>query len=267
MNPRSDPPPGGAPAGAPVLDRAAIERLYAESLPRVAAFAARMLRDAEAGEDIAQESFAAALASASSFRGESSPLTWVLSIARKLCLKRLERMREISFADIEALIDARSEPPAPGRSEEELRFYVEEVKEGCLAGLLLCLPEAQRCVFVLHLLNGFPIRQVAEVLGRSANATRILLFRARAGMRRFLCANCSRMARGGKCSCENMVEFSLERGLIQSYRPGLEVEDIEADLREFSDEVELYRSLPDPAAAISSALESGKYRIAPKAAK
>jgi RNA polymerase sigma-70 factor (ECF subfamily) len=241
-----------------------IELIYAECLPKVVSFAARALGDAEAGRDIAQEAFAAALASAPSFRGDSELLTWILSIARKLCLKRLRGSRELSFGDIEAIVDGQAQPPAPGRSAVEIAYYAEEVKEGCLSGLLLCLPFAQRCAFILRLLIDLPLPTVARALGRSENSVRILLSRARSSMRTFLCSNCSRVSPGAKCACENMIEFSLRRDLVKAYRPVLGSGEIKAELRRFADEVELYRSLPDPGAAIALAIEGGAYRILAK---
>jgi RNA polymerase sigma factor (sigma-70 family) len=243
------------------LDGPAIARLFAECLPRVVSFAARMLGDEEAARDVAQDAFAAAIASAGSFRGESAPLTWIMSIAKNLCRKRMRGARELTFGDFEAIIDADSEAPSPGRSGQELGFYAEEVKHGCLVGLLGCLPFAQRCAFVLHLLNDVPVPEVGRILGRSENSVRILLSRARASMKAFLCANCSLMAEGSRCRCVNMVEFSLRRDLIRAYKPGMAVEEIKDELRRFSDEVALYRSLPDPASAVSLAIEGGRYRV------
>jgi RNA polymerase sigma factor (sigma-70 family) len=246
------------------LDGPAIERIFAEGLPRVVSFAARMLGDEEAARDVAQEAFAAALAKAGSFRGESAPLTWIMSIAKNLCRKRLSRSRESTFRDFEALIESSSEPPSAGRSGGELGFYIEEVKRGCLVGLLKCLPFAQRSAFVLHLLNGFPVGDVARILGKSENSVRILISRARAGLKDFLCENCSLMSEGNRCRCENMIEFSLRRDLIRVYRPEMGIEEMKGELRRFSDEVELYKSLPDPAAAVSAAIRGGTYRILSK---
>jgi RNA polymerase sigma-70 factor, ECF subfamily len=241
--------------------------LYGECFPRVYAFALRMLGDEESALDVAQETFVAVIANAGSFRGESAVLTWVLSITKNLCRKRLKGSREKSFGDIEALVDRYSRGPSAAHSEIERLFYVEEVKEGCLVGLLQCLPFAQRCVFILNLLCGLPIADVGRVMGRSENSIRILLSRARSGIRAFLCENCSLMREGNKCSCANMIEFSLTRDLIERYRPELGVPEIKAELKRFADEVELYRSLPEPEAAISSVLESGRYAIFDKKVK
>jgi RNA polymerase sigma factor (sigma-70 family) len=237
-----------------------IEALYAEHLPRVFSFALRMLNDEEATRDIAQEAFAEAIEAAENFRGESSVLTWILAIAKNACYKRLSGSRERSFGDMEAIIDAQVEKPSE-HTEAERRFYVEEVKKGCLVGLLQCLPFAQRCAFILSILNDLPTTLVGRVLDKSPNAVRVLLSRSRAAMRAFLCANCSRVKTGAACSCEGMIEFSLRRGLIERYRPELSETEIIAELRQFADEVELYQSLPEPEAAIAKALSSGHYAI------
>ena len=237
-----------------------IEALYSEHVPRVFSFALRMLGDEEDARDIVQETFAAALASADSFRGESSALTWILAIAKNRCLMRLRGARELTFDGIETLIDREAEEISPAHSELERRYYVEAVKEGCLLGLLQCLPCAQRCVFILHLLNELSIAEVGKIMGKSDNAIRVLLSRARSGLRDFLCENCSLMS-GTKCSCANMVEFSLKRGLIERYRPEFGIPAIREELLRFADEVQLFRSLPEPEAAISRLLTEGRYRI------
>jgi RNA polymerase sigma-70 factor (ECF subfamily) len=237
-----------------------VEALYAEYLPRVYGFAFRMLGDREAALDAAQDAFAAAVAGAASFRGESSPLTWLLSITRNFCLRRLDAARPRRFEDFEAIMTGYAQEPSPNHPDSELRFYIEEVKEGCLVGLLQCLPASQRCVFVLHLLTELPIADVASIMGKSQNSVRILLSRARSRMRDFLCANCALMG-GRKCSCANMVEFSLKHDLVATYRPEPGISQIKAELRRFSDEVELYRSLPGHEAAIAGLIESGRYAI------
>jgi RNA polymerase sigma-70 factor (ECF subfamily) len=237
-----------------------IEGLYAAHFPRVYGFALRMLGDKEAALDVAQDTFTGALARAESFRGESAPLTWLLAITRNLCLRRLGVARARRFEDFEAIMARWAEEPSPVFTESELRLYVGEVKEGCLVGLLQCLPLTQRCVFVLHLLNDLPIADVGRIMGKSENAVRILLSRARSRMRAFLCQNCSLLG-GSRCSCANMVEFSLKHDLIATYQPDPGLPQIKAELRQFSDEVELYRSLPEPDAAIARLIKSGRYAI------
>jgi hypothetical protein len=58
-----------------------------------------------------------------------------------------------------------------------------------------------------------------------------------------------------------MIDFSLRHDLIESYRPELGLNLIREEVRRFSDEVELYRSLPQPEAAIAGLIKSGRYAI------
>ena len=242
------------------VPRLDIGTLYAECLPRVYGFACRMLGDKDAALDVAQDTFAIAVAQAESFPGESAPLTWLLSITRNLCLRRLAQAQGRRFEDFEAVIARSAKGPSLSYSDDERSFYVEEVKVGCLVGLLQCLPFSQRCVFVLHLLNDLPIADVGRIMGKNENSIRILLSRARSRMRTFLCQNCSLMG-GNTCSCTNMVEFSLKNDLIARYRPHPGIPQIKAELRRFSDEIELYRSLPEHQSAIARLIKSGRYAI------
>ncbi len=244
-------------SAAPRLD---VEALYVDFSARVYAFAFRMLGDRDAALDVVQETYAVALAGATAFRGEAAPLTWLISIARNLCLKRARNARERTFLDFETLIERHAKASSSTHSDAERRFYLEEVKQGCLVGLLQCLPVSQRSVFVLHILNDVPTADIALIMGKSPNSIRILLSRARARMREFLCRNCSLMG-GSTCECENMIDFSLSRQLIERYRPEPGLQRLEAELRRFAGEVELYRSLPDATAAIAEALQSKRFTI------
>jgi hypothetical protein len=60
-----------------------------------------------------------------------------------------------------------------------------------------------------------------------------------------------------------MIEFSLRRDLVRAYGPTMGIDEIKAELKRFADEVELYRSLPDPASAIAAAV-AGSYGILKK---
>jgi RNA polymerase sigma-70 factor, ECF subfamily len=238
---------------------AQIEDLYSECLPQLHAFAYRMLGDNDDALDAVQESFARALAAADTFRGDSAPLTWLFSIVRNTCLQKLRGAARRTFDGYDRVISTCAEA-TPTESEFERRTYVAQVKEGCRIGLLQCLPVSQRCVFVLHLLNGVSIAQVGEIMGKSPNSVRILLSRARSRLRVFLCENCALLG-GTACKCADMIGFSLAHGLIERFRPEMSLAEIRDELSRFSDEVELYRSLPDAAVVLAAVLASGRYRV------
>jgi RNA polymerase sigma factor (sigma-70 family) len=248
-------------AGTVALDsREALEQLYRTGRGPILGFVLRMTNDEEAARDVVQEAFAIALGKIESFKGESSLQTWVMAIAKNLCLKRRSRERERSFGDIEAIVDAHAEEPG-AHSEIERSYYIEAVKNGCLVGLLQCLSFDQRCAFVLHILGSLPVATVARIMERSENSVRILVSRAKTALRAFLCRNCSLIGVKGRCSCDRMIGFSLSRGLIERYDPARSVPEVVGELRRFSDEVELYRSLPEPAETIAALVSKGDFKI------
>jgi RNA polymerase sigma factor (sigma-70 family) len=215
-----------------------IAELYRTYARRVFNLACRMTGNRDTAEDVLQEVFIRVLEHADSFRGESSIYTWIVAIARNVCLKSKKR----SFRAIEKLMETEAEPL---RFDDDLerRYYIQQVKDGCLTGLLRCLSFHQRVAFILGVLYGVPAKTVAQVLQKSENSVRILMFRARANVRAFLCENCSLYDRANKCRCENMVRFSLKNGWIAQYGSGPSPRVIESELKQLKNEVLLYQSL------------------------
>lgn len=188
--------------------------LFDVHAPRVLAFTHRMLGDRAEAEDATQETFLRAHRAADSFDGRCAPSTWLFAIARNACLDRLrdrDRRRRPSFASLQSVI---SRAEAGAAVEAERRQYVAAVREGCLLATLSCLTDDQRAAFVLRTLCDLGTADVAAVLGRSENAVRVLLSRARRSLKGFLCRNCSVYDAAGPCRCENLVAFSLAQGWI-----------------------------------------------------
>jgi hypothetical protein len=133
----------------------------------------------------------------------------------------------------------------------ERRYLTQEVREGCLAGLLRGLSFHQRCAFILHVLVGLSVSEAAEVLEKSEPATKVLIHRARTNLKNFLCRNCSLYDPGNRCRCRNLIHFSLQQGWIG--RPSLTTLE-RADLRQMEQEigavrntVQLYKNLTEQA--------------------
>lgn len=187
----------------------------------VLAFAHGMLGSRQDAEDATQEAFLRAHREAASFRGECAPRTWLFTIARHVCLDRLRHRAVRRFATLDDVVahgsraDARpSGPEVPADDAADRRGYVAAVREGCLLGTLACLSPDQRTAFVLRTLTDLGTSEVAEVLGRSPNAVRVLVHRARARLKQFLCRHCTLWDPANPCRCENLVAFSLARGWI-----------------------------------------------------
>jgi RNA polymerase sigma factor (sigma-70 family) len=201
----------------------------------------RMTGDRALSEDILQEVFLLVLKNLDRFRGDSAVYTWIYAIAKNVCV----RARQKSFQSFEKLIRVAAEPKdAQGFNDREKLAYINDVKDGCLTGLLTCLPFRQRAAFILRVLYEIPSKIVAQAMNKSENSIRILVSRAKANLKAFLCRNCSLFDGRNPCRCENMIRFSLAHSLIPRDNRASAVS-IESELKEFRDEVMLYRSLPE----------------------
>jgi RNA polymerase sigma-70 factor (ECF subfamily) len=145
---------------------------------RVLSLALRITRDAEAGEEIAQDAFVRAWRALPHFRGESRFSTWLYSIAMRRALDERaaasrRRDREV-HVDAEAL--ARFEAPAQKLPDSSLRARVER--------LVGELPEMQRACITLFYAGDQSVDEIARVLDIPSGTVKTHLFRAREALRR-----------------------------------------------------------------------------------
>jgi RNA polymerase sigma-70 factor (ECF subfamily) len=189
--------------------------LYKNYSKSIVNLAYRMTGSMDDAQDIAQDTFMQAFSNLEKFRSESNVYTWLYRIAVNNCLLFLKNRKKSKFSDLEKLIETAGSPVSEEMNEEEKSAYINQVKDGCLSGLLRCLPLQQRIVFTLAVLLDVPADLIAAVIGKSENATRILIHRARQNIREFLCNNCSLFDPQNKCRCENLINFSLKQKWIE----------------------------------------------------
>jgi RNA polymerase sigma-70 factor (ECF subfamily) len=154
----------------------------------------------EAAEDVVQEAWMAALRGLPSFEGRSSLRTWVIGIVFNLA-RRYGSREQRNFADPALTMQPTVDPdrfqeagdkypggwrefPSPWPSPEESAMSQEMLAQIYLA--LEKLPDRQRAVIELRDVHGFNGQEVADILELSPGNERILLHRARAGVRREL---------------------------------------------------------------------------------
>ena len=96
-------------------DRAAFERLYRETSPKLFGLALRILKREDWAEDVLQECYVRIWDHARDFRaGLAAPMTWMTSIVRNRCLDWLRRPKlEVIDEDGELIESAESDYPGP----------------------------------------------------------------------------------------------------------------------------------------------------------
>lgn len=153
-------------------------------------YAIRRLNNAQAAEDVVQETFLAAMKSSVNFRGDSLESTWLSSILRKKTIdviRKRERQRKVQpvvdgaelndFSEDQCLqvIGASfSISPSKAMTDEELLKLVETS--------LANLPKNQADVFVLREIEQLEPEAICELLDISRKNLWVRLYRARVAL-------------------------------------------------------------------------------------
>lgn len=156
-------------------DAHAFERLYHAHVARIHSLARRML-GADDADEVTQDVFVRAWEKLDTFRGEAAFGTWLHRLAINVMLaKRAKRAkrhaRTVEGEGVFAHVAARGTSPG-------LRVDFESA--------IADLPEGAREVFVLHDVEGFKHREIAELLGVTTGTTKAQLHRARMALREAL---------------------------------------------------------------------------------
>lgn len=138
-------------------------------------YATGRLRDADAAEDIVQESFLRLALESQARRYPRQPRAWLYRVARNLIISGGRR------ATVARRQAARDRFDDVTRESPESAFLVSE-RRRTLGTAMEAVGPASRTGLILAA-QGFSGREISEVLGRSDGATRTLLCRARRHVR------------------------------------------------------------------------------------
>ena len=151
-------------------DADAFEQLYREHSSWVYALARRMAEDETLAKDMTQEIFIRLWQKIGSFRGESEFTTWFRRIAINVCLNKVgderRRTKRVFITD-----DVASFETASRARTTETNIDLERA--------IGALPAHARTVFVLHEVEGYKQREIAEMTGVAEGTVKSQLHRAR----------------------------------------------------------------------------------------
>lgn len=143
-----------------------IEEFYRAHAEAVFAFLVSLSRDRTLAEDLMQETFVKATRSLGGYRG-GNPRSWLFAIARSVHIDDTRRHRPVPVADV----------GEPGMVDTD----VTEVD--AIERTLGRLPERQRTALLLCDRAGLSYSEVADALGCTPAAAKVLIHRARVGFR------------------------------------------------------------------------------------
>ena len=154
----------------PYMDSKNADRLintYADMILRISFMYLKQTCDAE---DICQDIFLKLLSGEYTFDSPAHEKSWIIRTTINACKDHLRT----AFWKRSQTIDAILEIPAPNASESEL------------LDLVMCLPRNYRVCIYLHYYEGYQVKEIAAMYGKTENAISTYLRRGRQKLRQML---------------------------------------------------------------------------------
>lgn len=161
-------------------DVKAFERLYRQHVGQIYALCLRMTGEAQEAEEMTQEAFVRAWEKLDGFHHRSAFGSWLHRLTVNVVLvrwrgRRRRRDRVVPFGDVAPVDGPELEELAPPEGHK-----MQPPGQGMdLERAIARLPTGARTVFVLHDIEGYRHRDIAEMTGLSVGTCKAQLHRAR----------------------------------------------------------------------------------------
>ncbi len=199
-----------------------MEQLLAEQGGKLYRIGLRICGNHEDAEDLVQETFLTAYKSWDQFRGESSPSTWLYTIASRIC-QRQKRLRageprhkaSLSLPDVgneDFVLELPQTGPDP--FDDQIRRESRETVEHAIS----TLPLDFRMPLVLKEIAGLPLAEIASILETKEATIKTRIHRGRLLLRQALTEELPRkqVETGGEVVCVDLIQAkqeALDKGL------------------------------------------------------
>lgn len=164
-------------AGARAGDRMAARRLYDRHAPRVYRLIYRSVGEEQLAREYTQDTFVKAFQRLEQYRGESAFSTWLHAVAMSMLFTGMRRLRRVRAREFD--LETAAEVAGPeGAGDPHLRDRLELELER--------LPERLRMPVVLHDVEGYTHREIAQLLDIPEGTSKARLAEARSRLREAL---------------------------------------------------------------------------------
>lgn len=183
---------GGLVSRAQSGDRGAFEQLYRLHVARIHALCLRLSGDRERAEELTQDSFVRAWERLGQFEGRSTFGTWLYRLTINLTIENQrselrKRQRLVPYAEVTSDRENTSESAAYAELATTREAAAPRPDRGIdLERAIAGLPSGARLVFVLHDVEGYRHREIADLTGLAEGTTKAQLHRARRLLREAL---------------------------------------------------------------------------------
>jgi RNA polymerase sigma factor (sigma-70 family) len=198
-----------------------LEALLTRHLPWIFNLSLRMLHRRADAEDATQEILLKTIKALPEFRSEAKFSTWLYRIA----VNHLLNVRKPKWASADAVCSftvasagLRQVPdldlPDPRTVPVPIEILIEETKNNCMIGTLLCLDGRQRLVFILGEIFQVSDQVGAEIAEVTPDNFRQILSRARRDLYEYLRDNCSLVNAENDCKCVRKTRAFIQAGFV-----------------------------------------------------
>ena len=147
-------------------DLHALELLYDRQKTRVYRLVLSMTGDSYLAEDITQETFLRVQEQAHAYRKDISETAWIITIARNMTYDRLRRRRR-------EIVGAEAIP-----ADAFVMLDTDEQSNVMFLDLIKDLSQQEKEIICLRILANLPWREIGQITGQSADASRKRYVRA-----------------------------------------------------------------------------------------
>ena len=154
-----------------------IEEIYKEYSTTVYKYLFCLTQNRDISEELTQETFAIAIEDIKKFRGECKLSVWLCQIAKHLWYKELKKRKKnanVSFEEVnDNILYDESLEEIICEKEEKLKLFKDMQK----------LDEKSREVMYLRMVGNLSYEEIGEILGKTANWSRVTFYRAKQKIR------------------------------------------------------------------------------------
>lgn len=154
----------------------ALELMYSAYKSRIYTFLLRLLADPLGADDLTQDVFTKAYQALGSLTTEHRVLPWLYRIATNTAIDHLRRKRRFTWLRVGRLAGTDEDPLVPDH-------HAAVPERDQIRRILATLPVEQSTALLLHSLEGYSYKEIADIQNCSVTAVRSRLARARKAFR------------------------------------------------------------------------------------
>jgi RNA polymerase sigma factor (sigma-70 family) len=198
-------------------NRNALDELIRKHQPFIYNVAWKMTHNPTDAKDLTQEVLIKVITNLSQFSFKSAFQTWLYRIVVNEFLQTKRKSKKPQFVSFEHYGDTLDSIPNPELTKEEEIEYSELSKEmqiSCMSGMLMCLNEEQRLIYILGDTFGIDHNLGAEIFEISPQNFRIKLHRARKELYNFMNNKCGLVNKSNPCRCPKKTKALKNTGFL-----------------------------------------------------